>query len=125
MSYSPSSSNVLVCVVVFIIVFPILVKISSNSSHFANISKSKAMKKPLTRLEIINSSTENQYIVFRNESALVRLYLDIVRDTVCGLTLRTQEQSVETDIDAKKRPFNLEQRIAGKDWPSIGITMIG
>ena len=62
---------------------------------------------------------------FPDESPLVRLYLNVVRDTVCGLTLRTQELSVETNIDAKKRPFNLEQRIAGEDWPSIGITMIG
>jgi hypothetical protein len=53
------------------------------------------------------------------------LYLDVVRDTVCGLTLRTQEHSVTPAVYISKYPLNVAQRIAGEDWPSIGITMIG
>jgi hypothetical protein len=97
---------------------------SLSESQPINI-KSPETVKPTVPREVINSSIEHQYIVFKDEPPSVRLYLDIVRDTVCGLTLRTQEQSVDTSIEAKKRPFNLEQRIAGEDWPLIGITMIG
>lgn len=60
-----------------------------------------------------------------DRSSLVRLYLDTVRDTVCGLTLRTQEQSVVPGIEIRKYAFNLDHRIRGEDWPLIGITMIG
>jgi len=58
------------------------------------------------------------------ESPLVRAYLDVTRDTVCGLTLRTREQSVDGDV-SRKRPLNIAARLKGLDWPLIGITMIG
>ena len=74
---------------------------------------------------VLSSSTENQLIIFQDESPLIRLYLDVVRDTVCGLTLRTQEHSVVPSIAADKVPFNLEKRIVGEDWPAIGISMVG
>lgn len=73
----------------------------------------------------IQSTDNGQLFPFPDELPLVRLYLDVVRDTVCGLTLRSQELSVKPSIEAKKRAFNLEQRIVGEDWPAIGITMIG
>jgi hypothetical protein len=74
---------------------------------------------------IINSTTDGQIFLFPDELPLVRLYLDVVRDTVCALTLRTQEKSVGPAIKVSTRQFNLEQRIVGEDWASIGITMIG
>ena len=73
----------------------------------------------------IQSTTNGQLFPFPDESPLVRMYLDVVRDTVCGLTLRTQEHSVTDAIEVNKHPLNVEQRITGADWPSIGITMIG
>jgi Macrocin-O-methyltransferase (TylF) len=73
----------------------------------------------------IQSTNDGQLFSFPDELPLVRLYLDVVRDTVCGLTLRTQELSVIPSIEAKKVAFNLEKRIVGEDWAAIGITMIG
>ena len=67
---------------------------------------------------------DNQRIIFPNESPLIRRYLDVVRDTVCGLTLQTQERAVEGDVNNIK-PLNIEKRIQGLDWPLFGITMVG
>jgi hypothetical protein len=63
--------------------------------------------------------------IFPDESPLVRLYLDVIRDTVCGLTLRTQEHAAEGMATVKIVPLNVAKRIVGEDWPAIGITMIG
>ncbi|CAF2157574.1 unnamed protein product [Rotaria magnacalcarata] len=54
---------------------------------------------------------------------MVRAYLDVVRDTVCGLTLRTQERAYRSDNQS--RPMDINERIKGLDWPITGITMIG
>jgi hypothetical protein len=54
------------------------------------------------------------------------LHLDVIRDTVCNLTLRTQENSlVPDDMQLSKHSLNVIERIAGEDWPAISITMIG
>ncbi|CAF3284966.1 unnamed protein product [Rotaria socialis] len=53
---------------------------------------------------------------------MVRAYLDVVRDTVCGLALRTQECAY---VDNKTCPMDINQRIKGLDWPLTGITMVG
>ncbi|CAF1327584.1 unnamed protein product [Rotaria sp. Silwood1] len=69
-------------------------------------------------------SENHQNFSFPSESPLVRAYLDVVRDTVCGLTLRSQERAVDGDRN-HIRPLNIDQRIKGLDWPLIGITMVG
>jgi len=75
--------------------------------------------------QMINySSNDSQFFIFPDESHLVRAYLDVVRDTVCGLTLRTQEQAVHGSL-SNIRPLNIDQRLKGLDWPLIGITMVG
>jgi hypothetical protein len=91
-------------------------KNGSSSSSWSSSSSSSSFK-----------PTDNgQVFTFPNESPLIRLYLDVVRDTVCGLTLRTQEHSIIPAIEISgKHPLNLAQRLVGDDWPSIGITMIG
>jgi len=89
-----------------------------------NISKTSSFKS-FTHGLPIKSTDNGQLFTFPDESPLVRLYLDIVRDTVCGLTLRTQEQSVVAHPGAFKVPLDVEKRIKGEDWASIGITMIG
>ena len=71
------------------------------------------------------ASNDQQLFVFPNESSLVRLYLDIVRDTVCGLTLRTQEHAAEGMTSVKLVPLDIRRRITGQDWPATGITMVG
>jgi hypothetical protein len=58
------------------------------------------------------------------EPYFVRAYLDVVRDTVCGLTLRTRERSVHGS-DLVQHPLDIEVRRQGSDWPVIGITMVG
>lgn len=70
-------------------------------------------------------TSDGQFFILNNEAPLICAYLDIVRDTVCGLTLQTQEKSVVPAIEKKVVPFNLALRIKGLDWPLIGITMIG
>ncbi len=70
-------------------------------------------------------SDNGQLFIFPDESPLVRLYLDVIRDTVCGLTLRTQEHAAEGMATVKIVPLNVAKRIVGEDWPAIGITMIG
>ena len=67
---------------------------------------------------------DNQLISFPNESPLIRRYLDTVRDTVCGLTLRTQERAANGDAQHIS-PLDIDKRIQGLDWPLFGITMIG
>ena len=99
--------------------------ISLPTWQFGNIITQLTIQPTISRV-VINSSAENQSIVFKDESPLIRLYLDVIRDTVCGLTLRTQEQSVfGTTIPPTKTPLNLQMRIRGEDWPLIGITMVG
>jgi hypothetical protein len=89
-----------------------------------NVSSSSSSFKLYTHTLPIKSNEDGMLFVFPDESPLVRLYLDIVRDTVCGLTLQTQEQGATGDT-GEKVPLNVAQRIIGGDWPSIGITMIG
>lgn len=116
-----------ILVIFFGLFFFILIKSSYKSllvSELESSSPPRSVKSTIRRV-IISSSADNQSIIFKDESPLVRLYLDTVRDTVCGLTLRTQEQSVLPGVTADKIPFNLEKRIAGEDWPLIGISMIG
>ena len=64
-----------------------------------------------------------QFFVFADESPLVRAYLDVVRDTVCGLALRTQERAY--GFDNQVHPMDIKKRIKGLDWPLTGITMVG
>ncbi|CAF1514463.1 unnamed protein product, partial [Adineta steineri] len=71
------------------------------------------------------SQNYTQLFVFPNESALVRAYLDIVRDTVSGLSLRTQEHAVEPSLQKRIGPLNISRRIKGTDWPLFGISMVG
>jgi hypothetical protein len=119
---------ILYTVIVFFILF-----LFSNSftciSCIKNINPGELLKSKSSgsyvRRMIINSSVENQYYIFPDESPLVRLYLDVVRDTICGLTLRTQERSVAPGTGVNIRPLNINQRIVGEDWPLIGISMIG
>ena len=94
-------------------------------SQRRDITAKQTMRSTNSSRAVLSSSTEDQLIIFQDEAPSIRLYLDMVRDTVCGLTLRTQEQSVVPSIIAQKIPFNLEQRIVGEDWPSIGISMVG
>lgn len=110
----------LICFALLILSYTLLFS-SDNVQH---TGAQQTIKLKISRV-VLNSSTENQLILFQGESPLIRLYLDVVRDTVCGLTLRTQEQSVVPSIAASKVPFNLQKRIAGEDWPSIGISMVG
>jgi hypothetical protein len=122
------------CIVIaFIVLFYLNFYQSSYSfipaSCIKNIIRCEPLKSATSGSEIhqriTGLSDENEFVIFSNESPLVRLYLDVVRDTVCGLTLRTQEKSVTPAIKVSTRQFNLEQRIVGEDWASIGITMIG
>ncbi|CAF4856791.1 unnamed protein product, partial [Rotaria socialis] len=55
-----------------------------------------------------------QFFVFSDESPMVRANVDVVRDTVCGLALRTQECAY---VDNKTCPMDINQRIKGLDWP--------
>lgn len=79
----------------------------------------------LSEISPIQPNDDGYIFTFPNESPLIRLYLDVVRETVCGLSLRTQEKSIRGGTNPKEYPFNLGQRIGGFDWPLIGITMIG
>ena len=100
----------------YILIFP---------SQHGGVSAKQTIKSTDISRMTPTSSTENQLIIFQDEAPSIRLYLDMVRDTVCGLTLRTQEQSVRSGAVPRKVPFNLEKRIIGQDWPLIGISMIG
>ena len=114
-------------ITLFFLIFLILLILFYNAlspSQLGDITTTQTIKSTILRM-VVRSSAENQLILFKDESPLIRLYLDIVRDTVCGLTLRTQEQSVVPSIAAPKVPFDLEKRIVGEDWPSIGISMVG
>lgn len=70
------------------------------------------------------SLEESSSFTFASESPIVRAYLNVVRDTVCGLTLRTREMAVDGDLK-NLRPLNMDMRLKGLDWPLIGITMVG
>ncbi len=66
------------------------------------------------------------YLHFLANRPFAQLHLDVIRDTVCNLTLRTQENSlVPDDMQLSKHSLNVIERIAGEDWPAISITMIG
>jgi hypothetical protein len=67
----------------------------------------------------------NQFFIFLDESPLVRAYLDVVRDTVCGLTLRTRDGSIDPGVQVYTNALNVDRRVKGEDWPLIGITMVG
>lgn len=73
----------------------------------------------------ITVDVQKKPFIISSESPIVRLYLDTIRDTVCGLTLRTREFSVVPGVRIKKKTLDIESRILGVDWPWIGITMIG
>jgi hypothetical protein len=72
----------------------------------------------------LKSSNNRQLFTFPDESFLVQLHLDVVRDTLCGLTLRTEKHSVTPAIEIGKYLLNLAQSIPGEHWPSISITII-
>jgi len=86
---------------------------------------SKWRRLTLNRRQMINYSfNDTQFFIFPGESPIVRAYLDVVRDTVCGLTLLTQEH-VEEGNRNDIGPLNIDLRLKGLDWPLIGITMVG
>ena len=100
---------------------------SSSSGFFSGIASLKQVTSTPSsnpRQKLNASSDDSQPIRFADESPLIRRYLDVVRDTVCGLTLRTQERSVRGDRN-DIQPLNLDHRIKGLDWPLVGITMVG
>jgi O-methyltransferase len=66
---------------------------------------------------------DNEYFMASDENPLVRAYLDVVRDTVCGLTLRTTEYSYGNSNPL--HPHRIAERVIGLDWPAIAITMVG
>ena len=63
----------------------------------------------------IESNKNSQLFTPPNESTLVRLYLDVVRDTVCGLTLGTQELPVIGAHPPIKHPFNISLRVTDEE----------
>ncbi|CAM4849006.1 unnamed protein product [Rotaria magnacalcarata] len=76
---------------------------------------------PLAKMTFVNKYNSAEAI------RLQRAYLNIVRDTVCGLTLRTQEHTVRPTPTGNYsiQQLDLAQRLKGRDWPFIGITMTG
>ena len=118
--------------IAFIIIFLIILNRWSYSikptCDLENISQVQLFKSYAftsnTFRAVDNPSNDNQFFTFFNESPLVRAYIDVVRDTVCGLTLLTRERSVDGN-DTHIHPLNIEKRVEGLDWPLIGITMIG
>ncbi|CAF1387216.1 unnamed protein product [Adineta steineri] len=123
---------VLSSAVVFIFIVYSVSNKSFDSSLFVsglvNICRFQPLKlesaTSIIRRVINNSSDDNEFFIFSDESPFVRKYLDVVRDTVCGLTLRTQDRTVGGTIN-NTSPLNIERRLKGEDWPLIGITMIG
>jgi hypothetical protein len=86
----------LILVICFLLSIPFLNK-SSYTSWFgfrpASINLSQTAE-PIINREVSHSFAENQSIVFKNEFPSIRLYFNIVRDTVCDLIFRTREQVV-------------------------------
>jgi hypothetical protein len=117
-THKPILRVVILLISLFILIRYELLSLSLFGSLSENIGLSSSSSS-------LKSADNGQLFTFPNESPLVRLYLDVVRDTVCGLTLRTQEHSVTPAIEISKGPLNVTKRIVGEDWPSIGITMIG
>jgi len=128
MSQTNTRSYILPILVIFFSLFFLILSKSSYKSLFAsqlgNISSPQTLKSTIRRV-ILSSSDEIQSIIFKDESPLVRLYLNIIRDTVCGLALRTREKSVFPNIVVNRVPLDIEKRIRGEDWAAFGITMIG
>ena len=98
---------------------------SSIVTYAREQTSTSSLSKSLIYTSPIQSNDDGHIFALPDESPLIRLYLDVVRDTVCGLTLRTREQSVRGGTKPKNYPFDLKRRIGGSDWPLIGITMIG
>jgi hypothetical protein len=114
--------SILFVVILLISLFILIRYKLLSSSSFAYLSENIGLSSSSSSFK----STDNgQLFTFPNESPLVRLYLDVVRDTVCGLALRTQEHAAEGMTTIIIVPLDLAKRIVGEDWPSIGITMIG
>ena len=79
----------------------------------------KCERIPLKLLTHIQSTNS------RETAPLQRAYLNVVRDTVSGLTLRTREHKVVSTPNGSYTivPLVINQRINGHDWPAIGISM--
>jgi len=101
------------------------ISLSLFTSPSQNINSSSSSFKPYAHGLTIKSNDKGQVFTFPDESPFVRLYLDVVRDTVCGLTLRTQEHAAGGAAGTNISPLEVSKRIVGLDWPLIGITMIG
>ncbi|CAF1019918.1 unnamed protein product [Rotaria sordida] len=107
----------------FILVLVILNESSYSLSFVSRFTKINLYQRSNIRRMINTSYDDNQVFVFPDECPLVRAYLDVVRDTVCGLALRTREHTF--GYDNQIHPMDINQRIKGLDWPLIGVTMIG
>lgn len=120
-------SGVTFIIIVVILLFSALFALLSLTS-VARMGRYKLIQSPFSVANSRRSANDlfddSHFFIFPDESAIVRAYLDVVRDTVCGLTLRTQERAVHGTV-RDVRPFDIGQRIKGLDWPLIGITMVG
>ncbi|CAF1151386.1 unnamed protein product [Rotaria sordida] len=106
------------------ILVPVILNRAFNFLSFVPRFTNINWHRPSNIRRMINTSyDDNQVFAFPDEGPLVRSYLDVVRDTVCGLTLRTREHTV--GFDNSIHPLNIDKRIKGEDWPLIGLTMIG
>jgi hypothetical protein len=101
------------------------ISLSLFTSPSQNINSSSSSFKAYAHGVTIKSNDKGKLFTFPDESPFVRLYLDVVRDTVCGLTLRTREHAAASMTVVKIVPLEIPKRIGGEDWPLIGITMIG
>ncbi|CAF1241538.1 unnamed protein product [Rotaria sp. Silwood1] len=89
-------------------------------SRFQNINRYQSSSNgSLVKISYDN----NPFFVFPDECPIVRAYLDVVRDTVCGLTLLTREHT--SGFNNSIHPIKVDTRIKGVDFPVFGITMIG
>jgi len=52
-------------------------------------------------------------------------YLDTLRDTLTGIAFQTTELRVAPGTTVQTVAFNYDDRKMGKDWPFIGLTMVG
>ncbi|CAF3359669.1 unnamed protein product [Rotaria socialis] len=121
----PTRGIIIISLISLVLIFIIFKQSSYIFSLSSCIRKTQSYESYNTYRNI-NSITDivKNNATFPEESPLVRAYLDVVRDTVCGLSLRTQEQSVENNLK-NIRPLNIDKRMNGLDWPRFGITMVG
>ncbi len=130
MSTSNIHRSILIVVILLISVLITLVRykqisLSLFTSPSQNINSSSSSFEAYAHGLTIKSNDNRELFIFPDESPYIRLYLDVVRDTVCGLTLRTREHAAAGITVVKIVPLEVPKRIVGSDWPLIGITMIG